>query len=76
MEFKSFPKIPRLSKDCVISEKIDGTNGSVWIGEDGDIRAGSRNQFITPEKDNFGFALWVKQNAEELKKLGPGVHFG
>ena len=76
MEFRPFPKIARLSKDCTICEKIDGTNGSVWIGEDGEIRAGSRNRFITPENDNHGFALWVKQNAEELKKLGPGVHFG
>ena len=31
MEFKPFPKIPRLSRDCVITEKLDGTNASVTI---------------------------------------------
>ena len=31
IEFKSFPKIPRLFRDCVITEKLDGTNGIVHI---------------------------------------------
>ena len=31
MEFPAFPKIPRLNRDCVITEKIDGTNGQVNI---------------------------------------------
>lgn len=31
MEFNPFPKIPRLSRDIVISEKIDGTNASIFI---------------------------------------------
>lgn len=31
MEFKEFPKIPRLFRDIVISEKIDGTNAQVFI---------------------------------------------
>jgi hypothetical protein len=40
--------------------------------------AGSRTKWITPGKqtDNHGFAAWVKDNAEELFKLGPGQHFG
>jgi len=29
--FQPFPKIPRLNRDCVITEKIDGTNASVVI---------------------------------------------
>jgi hypothetical protein len=29
--FEEFPKIARLSKDCVITEKIDGTNAQVHI---------------------------------------------
>jgi hypothetical protein len=40
------------------------------------IFAGSRNQWITPEKDNMGFARWVENNKTELLKLGPGSHFG
>lgn len=39
--------------------------------------AQSRNNFITPpQKDNYGFAKWVQQNAESLAVLGPGAHFG
>lgn len=30
-EFRAFPKIPRYSRKCVITEKIDGTNASVII---------------------------------------------
>lgn len=42
------------------------------------IRAGSRKRWITPGKatDNFGFASWVRDNAQELAKLGEGQHFG
>lgn len=80
-EFQGFPKIPRWSRDIIISEKIDGTNACVVIEEptsetDGWIRAQSRARFITPESDNYGFAAWVKEHAEELKTLGPGRHFG
>lgn len=45
------------------------------IGPHG-IWAQSRNKFITPADDNYGFAKWVERNAEELTKLGPGTHFG
>ncbi len=76
VEFKAFPKIPRLKRGIVITEKIDGTNAQVHISEDGTVLAGSRNRWITPDKDNYGFAAWVRDNAEDLSKLGPGSHFG
>lgn len=39
--------------------------------------AQSRTRLITPEDDNFGFAKWVKENAEQLiEDLGEGYHFG
>lgn len=31
MEFKEFPKMARLSREIIITEKIDGTNASVFI---------------------------------------------
>ena len=55
-EFTGFPKIPRLSRECVISEKIDGTNACVYISNEGDIQAGSHTRWITPQNDNYGFA--------------------
>lgn len=76
MEFKSFAKISRLSRECTITEKIDGTNASVFIGENGEFLVGSRSRWITPEDDNHGFAKWALANKEELMKLGPGHHFG
>lgn len=77
MEFQSFPSIPRLSRDCVVSEKIDGTNAQIAFDDNSQlIGIGSRNKWITPESDNYGFAKWVMANLEELRKLGPGTHYG
>ena len=76
MEFQGFPKIPRLSREMIISEKLDGTNAQIFITEDGEMLAGSRTRWITPEDDNYGFAQWVKENRAELCKLGFGRHFG
>jgi hypothetical protein len=76
MEFKPFTKIPRLSRDIVITEKIDGTNGIIAIGEDGEFQVGSRARWITPENDNAGFARWAYGNKDELMKLGAGYHYG
>jgi hypothetical protein len=91
-DFEEFPKIARLSRDVVITEKIDGTNAQVFITlptafvdpalvvathENGWVMlAGSRNRYITPAADNFGFARWVKEHSSELWQLGPGRHFG
>ena len=76
MDFIEFPKISRFSRDCVITEKLDGTNASIYISEDGKFLTGSRTRWITPEDDNFGFAKWAQKNKEELLLLGPGHHFG
>ncbi len=76
-EFQEFPKMARLSREVVITEKIDGTNALIWVSEDGKtLRAGSRTRWITPEDDNYGFAKWVQANEEALLKLGPGYHYG
>lgn len=95
IEFAPFPKLARLSRECVVTEKLDGTNAQIviqdlegpvapWpqvtvavVGRFG-IAAGSRSRYITPGKtsDNYGFAAWVRDNAEELVKLGEGRHFG
>lgn len=75
-EFVAFPSIPRLKRGMVVTEKIDGTNAQVYITEDGQMIAGSRSRWITPEADNYGFAQWVAEHEEELRGLGPGHHFG
>jgi len=76
IEFKGFPKMARLSRECIITEKIDGTNAQICITEDGQFFVGSRTRWITPEDDNFGFAKWAHEHKEELLALGVGQHFG
>lgn len=75
-DFIGFPKIFRLSREIIVTEKLDGTNAQVLITEDGDIFAGSRTRWITPQEDNYGFAKWVEATKFELLKLGPGQYFG
>lgn len=93
-DFVEFPKIARLSRRCVITEKIDGTNAQVMVRVNGSlgpdlnalatyveskdtyVLAGSRNRYLSPANDNFGFAAWVAANAEQLADLGEGRHFG
>ena len=76
MDFNQFPKIARLSREIVITEKIDGTNAQIFITEDNEIHFGSRTRWITPQDDNFGFAKWGLDHQDELRELGPGRHFG
>jgi hypothetical protein len=74
--FIPFPKMPRLSREIIITEKIDGTNACIYITDDGQFLVGSRTRWITPEQDNHGFARWAYENKEQLMLLGPGRHFG
>lgn len=77
-EFREWPKIPRgQNEEITITEKIDGTNACVVIGDDGKfLGCQSRNKIITPNSDNMGFATWAEKNKIELEKLGPGYHYG
>ena len=120
LKFQAFNKIARLSRDTIITEKIDGTNGQIAIFSWADLFkeieaetneaynkiieciekyclfthipndtiahaeeylymfAGSRKRWLdcSSQGDNYGFAKWVKANAEELIKLGEGRHYG
>lgn len=78
-EFEQFPKLPRYSRDVIVTEKIDGTNAQIFIPEDitAPVWAGSRNRWVTLDNDNYGFARWVHDHADELRNgLGPGRHYG
>lgn len=76
--FKEFPKIPRYSRDCIITCKIDGTNACVVVPHDPTlpVLAQSRTRLLTVHNDNYGFCNWVTENADMLRRLGPGRHFG
>lgn len=83
--WEAFPKMSRMKRECVITEKIDGTNAQILFGPDGELLAGSRKREIFPEGhegkdkgcDNFGFAGWVYANRDALFEfLGEGRHYG
>lgn len=79
IEFREFPKIPRggANETVTVTEKIDGTNACVIIGEDGSlVGCQSRKRLIFPGDDNFGFASWAHDNRAELATLGEGYHYG
>lgn len=70
---------------CIIIKRMEwdeelGEYGLHWWYLDNGERYGmwcqSRSRLIKPGDDNFGFALWVNNNLEELKKLGEGYHYG
>lgn len=76
-EFVSFDSIPRLSRECIITEKLDGTNACIFIDEENNLIAGSRSQWLLDGKDNFGFATWTAKHKDQLiVELGIGRHFG
>jgi hypothetical protein len=76
-EFVPFQKIGRLSREIIVTEKIDGTNGVIEITEAGDFLIGSRSRWLTGSEDNFGFARWALGNKDELVAgLGVGRHYG
>lgn len=64
MEYRTYQHIEKLGNKevegilkgkCSIQPKIDGTNGVVWLGDDGIIHAGSRRRDLTLDNDNAGF---------------------
>lgn len=66
--FTKFQHVERLGKEdtegllqnnnIVVTAKVDGTNASIWLGEDGKFKCGSRTRELSQDKDNAGFWAW------------------
>lgn len=78
MQFRKYEKIHRLGKDevdgilngtCHITEKIDGANLSVWLGDDGIMHVGSRNNDLTLKGDAFNGAVEYCNNHEGILRF-------
>ena len=78
MQFRKYEKIHRLGKDevqgilngtCSITEKIDGANLSIWLGDGGEIRVGSRNNDLTANGNEFNGAVAYCNSHEGIKNL-------
>lgn len=76
MDFRKYQHIERFGTaeveyievgKCYCFPKIDGTNSQVWLSDDGNVHAGSRNRELTLEKDNGGFYAYILQQ-ENIKK--------
>lgn len=68
--FRPYNKIHRLGKEevegildgiCVIQEKVDGANTSIWL-QDGEVKCASRSRVLGDEEFN-GFTAYVKNHA-------------
>jgi hypothetical protein len=66
MQFRKYDKIYRLGKEETdgilvgtvnVTEKLDGANLSVWVGDGGEIRVGSRNNDLTANGNEFNGAV-------------------
>jgi hypothetical protein len=84
MKFKKYQHIERFQTTEVegielgttyIFPKIDGTNASTWLCDDGLIKAGSRNRELTIDNDNAGFFQYVLNNENIYKFHQAFPHF-
>jgi hypothetical protein len=65
--------------EAILTLTGDEQGGIVVFDEQGTpfvVRAGSRNRWLTIDNDNFGFARFVRDNAQALLALGAGKHYG
>lgn len=73
MEFRKYQHIERFETmmtegiengDCYVFPKLDGTNASVYLDDNGVVKCGSRNRELTAENDNAGFDRYIQENHE------------
>jgi hypothetical protein len=55
-KFKPFPKMARLRRECIITEKIDGTNASIYIGP---YTSEDSNCIGIQYTENVPLGMWV-----------------
>lgn len=80
MDFTKYQHLERLGTTAVegiqsgtvhVFPKLDGTNASIWMDDERQVKAGSRNRELTLDKDNAGFYRWVLAQ-EKLRDLLEG----
>lgn len=77
MKFRKYQHIERFGTDevqdielgkCYLFPKIDGTNGSVWMNENG-IGCGSRRRELSLDADNQGFMAYILNDKRVIDYL-------
>lgn len=79
MKFKKYQHVCRLETEevegilqgkCYVFPKLDGTNASVWLNEEGILCAGSRNRELgIGNDDNYAFYHHIKNDEKILSYL-------
>lgn len=76
MDYKKYQHVERLGTDAVegildgevfVFPKLDGTNMTIFLGDDGEVKAGSRNRQLSLGWDNAGSYAYVL-GEEKFKK--------
>lgn len=76
MQFTKYQHLERLGTtevegievgEVYVFPKLDGTNASVWVDAEGNLKAGSRNRTLSVESDNAGFCKWVLDNEDKFR---------
>lgn len=68
-DYCKYHNLPLPTINFTGSAKIHGTNAGIGFSPDGKVWFQSRENLITYEKDNAGFATWCEQNLESWKKI-------
>ena len=55
-----------LDGDVLVFPKIDRTDCSVWLGDDGDVHCSNRNNEIIDNSDGVGFYDYVQKNKDNF----------
>lgn len=59
-----------IGRDVILQPKLDGSNVSIWVDDDGNIACGSRTREISVDNDNAGFTEYVTNTDDtEVKVL-------
>lgn len=83
MAFKKYIHLERLGSQevdgiefgiCHVFPKLDGTNASVWLGENGWPQFGSRSRTLSEEADNHGFRNTILGDDETRLRLVDVLH--
>lgn len=72
MEFKPFPKMPRLNRDIVITEKLDGTNAQIYIVPRSEVISSiledPEETFFSVTHEDIDYCMWVGSRSRWIKK--------
>ena len=77
MKFEKYQHVERLGTPatdgildglCYIFPKLDGTNTSVYLNDEGQVEVASRNRVLSIHDDNYGVCNYIFQNHERYEK--------